>query len=238
MNSIPLSENPGKKIATGNTSKNLVVMILVFALLVFGFVLIALTFFTNNLWNAYHDDDRITYVMLDPNGNWTIERTDRQKDDYYERTVKANITRLIQKCLSNVPATIQNDWAVCASFLSDDKLKEFFNNKFIPEGMKFNEYVEEHIQCPSCDYIKFKVKDVDHKNSVPTSFKDVYGKDIQIFESLIYGTFTSSNGDKKNAVVDLKWSFVSRKAKSKFNDLLVENPLGIYFVDYFEVEDQ
>jgi len=235
--SITLSENPSKKMAGDASTNKFLVMILVFVVCALSIGMLGVGIFAKSIWTTYHEDDRITYVKLDPNGNWTIERSDRQMDDFFHATVDAGITRLIQKCLSNNPATIHNDWAVCTTFLSDKKLKKFFKNRYVPEDVDFNDYVTEHMQCDGCEWIEFKVRDIDHKNSIPTSFKDVYGLDVQIFESLIYGTFISTNGDEKKAVVDLKWSFVTSKSKRTFGELLVENPLGIYFVDFFDVED-
>lgn len=234
--SISLSNDPIKSISNDKASLSIAFKVLVLLVFLLSVIIVFGIMFTNNLWTKYHESDRITYVKLDPKGNWTIERTNRQMDDFYQATVDSSISRLLTKCLSNVPATIQNDWAVCASFLSSEKLKDFYKNRFISEK-GFDAYIEKHATCHSCDYVKFKVKDIDHKNNIPTSFTDVYGHSVQIYESIVYGDFVSTNGIHTSVVVDLKWSFVSDDSKRQFGELLIENPLGIYFIDYVEVED-
>jgi hypothetical protein len=210
--------------------------VMVLAMVLLFVTLIGFIFAYMNLFDRYHESDRITYVKLDPVGNWTVERTNRQMDDFYMATVDSSISRLLSKCLSNNPATIANDWAVCAAILSQDKLNEFYHNRFVKDK-NFNTYVQEHSVCHNCDYLKFKVKDIDHKNSIPTSFTDVYNKPVMIYESIVYGDYVTKDNTKKSVVVDLKWSFVADSRKRVFGDLLIENPLGIYFVDYIQVED-
>ncbi len=231
------SNTPIKKAVADKASLKSSLTILVFVIFTQTLIIIIGLFFTNNLWNKYHEDDRITYVKLDPNGNWTVERSNRQMDDFYIATVDSTISRLLSKCLSNYPGTIQNDWAVCSAFLSDSKMKDFFENRYIPDNSNFDEYVSNQMSCFNCDFVRFVVRDLDHKNSIPTSFKDVYGQSVKIYETLVYGSFKSSSGDVKNVVVDLKWSFVSNASKRTFGEFLIENSLGIYFIDYIEVED-
>lgn len=234
--SIELSKDPIKSSVKNTASLSIALKVLVLTVLLLFVTLIGFIFAYMNLFDRYHESDKITYVTLDPVGNWTVERTNRQKDDFYVATVDSSISRLLSKCLSNVPATIQNDWAVCSAFLSDAKLKDFLKNRFVKDE-NFGKYVADHSVCHNCDYLRFKVKDIDHKNSIPTSFTDVYGQNVHIYESIVYGDYITKDGTKRSLVVDLKWSFVSDASKRVFGELLIENPLGIYFVDYIQVED-
>lgn len=233
------TENTLKNGAVKNgRSSFLTQFLLVMVLLLTGIVIASLVFM-NNLWSAYHEDDRLTYVTLDPVGNWTVERSDRQKDDFYQATLDSIITRLMGKCFSMNGATIQNDWAICAYFLNGDMKDEFlYNNYYFEADDKFNDFIADKQNCIKCKSVAFKTRDIDHKNSIPTSFQDIYGKKIHIYESLVYGTFIDSATNKETtAVIDLKWSFFNKSKRDSMGDLLVENPLAIYFIDYSIVED-
>jgi hypothetical protein len=205
--------------------------------------------FSHSIYKDYKSDDHITYVKLDPHGNWTIERSNLKSSDFYLTTVNASLYRLLSKCFSSVRATLINDWSVCRVFLSDDLDKSFVSKNYLV-GNQVNdiyEYISKLSKCSTCTEIKAIVKDHDHKNYIPTSFRDGRNEGVY-FESIFYMDLENiKSGSITKTVVSLTWAFLPEEELNQLdekyqlqsiNDALIESPLGIYFVDWTIIEDK
>jgi len=248
--SIKLIGNTGDVIAKTTGSKSFVIGLLVVILFLLVVGIVSVSIFANNVFNAYKHDDKISWVKLDPNGNWTVTRTDDVRRDYYSNTVNASLKRLLTKCFSSVKATINNDWAVCMLFLSDNLKNDFIKNNFFvtQKGLTIYDYLKDYSKCSSCAEFKARVVSHDHKNEIPTSLMDDYGENRSFYESVFYIKLKNLKSDKvTKLVVNLQWSFMSydeltslddKNDLVSINEALVESPLGIYFNSWEIIEDK
>ncbi len=248
MNSVTLSKKPElvKKIG----SRNKMVGFLVLVIVVMVVMNLMMVIFAMNIYKDYKTDDHITYVKLDPVGNWTIEREQGVQDDFYLATVNSSLYRLLGKCFSTQRATILNDWAVCRIFLSSQMDADFVNNNYLIDLGSKNifEYINNLNTCVNCPEIKAVIKDHDHKNSIPTSFSHARGQGGKYYESIFYiDLLNVDSGNSTKVVINLTWSFMSLgdlnrldddKGLKNINEALVESPLGIYFIDWDIIEDK
>lgn len=244
MNSVVLNQNSGKREiskASSRSSTYFVMLLIIFVLLVHS---VFAQFSRNEAWRLYHENERIVYVKMQPDGSWFVERADDNKTDFFRATVDAAIGNLLSKCLSRVSFSIEYDWPVCANFLGKSQLEDFYDptkNPLFDEGTVVD-FIERYSQCTKggrCEDVSFKTGNIEHKHDVPTSFILEDGSEQIHYNSLAFGTVTESASDKKtNVFIAVTWTFLPKRDRANLSgDLLDENPLGIVILNYQTVQE-
>lgn len=221
-------------------------------LLVLNFLLVVLlivvSLFSMKIYGDYKKDDHITFVKTSPDGSWTVDRANVNESTWYQSTVDSVLYRLLGKCFSSINQSLVNDWSVCRVFLSSQLDKSFINRNYLVANKEVDifKYIENLGKCANCPEIQANIVSHDHKNFIPNSFGGDARNDL--YESIFYISLDDINSDiSKRIVVSATWGFMSsddlnsldnKLDLNSINEILIENPLGIYFVNWLVIEDK
>ena len=169
-------------------------------------------------WYAFSKAERnqeIIYVKLEPNGTWSV--IDYKPEDpqlYFKTSIDASLERYTVDRYKVDPATIIDDWARAAVFMSPEMESYFLDKKGFDAWGKI-----EHIQ-KSSDKANIDIRYVEHYDEVDWSSPT--GQISKAIRSNIYLTRTiTTNGHKKDPellVLTVQWRLISK-------DSLVKEPI-------------
>lgn len=197
-----------------------------FILTVVSLVIVFLMVFFS--WYAFSKAERnqeIIYVKLEPNGTWSV--IDYQPDDgqlYFKTTIDASLERYAIDRYKVDPATIIDDWARAAVFMSPTMESYFLDKNGFDAWGKIEKIKK------SKSTADIEVRHVEHYDEV--NWVSDAGIATPAIRSNIYLTRTlTSNGKKEDPellVLSVQWRMISKKALAKESKESIRyNPIGI-----------
>jgi len=166
-------------------------------------------------WYAFSKAERnqeIIYVKLEPNGTWSVIEYKPDDDQlYFKTTVDASLERYAIDRYKVDPATIVDDWARAAVFMSPEMESYFLDKQGFDAWGKI-----ERIQ-KSNDKANIKIRYVEHYDEVDWS--SPAGEISKAIRSNVYITrTTTTNGhtnDPEMLVLTVQWRLISKASLVK-----------------------